>query len=279
MSDTIAGVEISKPDKVLFPESGLTKRDLCEYYERIADHLLPHIKDRALTLQRFPDGIGADGFYQKSASSYFPDFVRTVELPKEDGTVDYVVCDSKQTLVYLANQGTVTLHPMLSSVEKPGHPVEMIFDLDPSGDDFLPVKQVARAVRESLEKAGHSVRLKTTGSQGLHLIVPLDGGRDFEAVRDEAQAIADEIAAAMPDTATTEVRKENRGDRVYIDTARNAYGQTAVAPYSVRARPQASVATPLEWDELDKAELQPDSYTVKSIFRRLGQLKDPWLNN
>lgn len=269
-------IEISNLDKPLFPDAGITKGDLVDYYRRIADVMLPHIRGRPLTLHRFPDGIDSDGFYQQSAPDHFPDWIERVTLPKEGGEVDHMLCMDAATLVYLAGQACITPHAWLARASKPDHPDRLIFDLDPSSDDFSRVVAAARTIRGVLEDIGLTGFVMTTGSRGLHVMVPLDASADFETARDFARTVADIAAARQPDRLTTEQRKNQRAGRLYLDVMRNAYGQTGVAPYAVRAKPGAPVATPLEWDELDDAKLRADSHDLRNLFRRLGQKDDPW---
>ncbi len=269
-------VEISSAGKVLFPESGITKRDLAQYWAKVAETALPHYRDRPLTMQRFPDGIGEEGFFQKHIPDHFPDWIARAQLPKEDGTVTHVLANEPATLVYLANQGCMTPHLALAKADTPRMPDRMVFDLDPSDGDFGKVQEVARAVKRALEERGLTCFVQTTGSRGLHIVLPLNASADVDRLRPFARALAAEVAETHPSLATTEQRKAKRGDRVLVDTFRTAYGQTAVAPYGVRARPGAPVATPLRWDEAFASDLTPDRYTIGSIFRRLGQTADPW---
>lgn len=269
-------VEISSADKVLFPDDGITKLDLARYYARIADTALQHWRDRPVTLRRFPDGIGAEGFFQKNVPDYFPSWIERVELPKQDGSLIQALATEPATAVYLADQGCIELHLALARANRPRHPDRMIFDLDPSDGDFGKVQEVARAVRTALDDRGLHSFVATTGSRGLHIVLPLDASAEVDALRPFARKLAAEVADAHPGIATTEQRKAKRGDRVLVDTFRTAQGQTAIAPYSVRARPGAPVATPLRWSEAFSCDLTPDRYTIGSIFRRLGQIEDPW---
>lgn len=269
-------IDISHSDKPLFPDAGITKGDLVDYYRRVADVMLPHIRGRPLTLHRFPDGIDSDGFYQQSASDYFPDWIDRVTLPKEGGEVEHVLCEDAATLVYLAGQACITPHSWLARASKPRCPDRLVFDLDPSGDNFSAVVDAARTIRGVLDEVGLTGFVMTTGSRGLHVVVPLDASADFEAARDFARSVADIAAARQPDRLTTEQRKNKRAGRLYLDIMRNAYGQTAVTPYAVRAKPGAPVATPLEWDELGDTKLRAGSYGLRNLFRRLGQKNDPW---
>jgi bifunctional non-homologous end joining protein LigD len=269
-------VELSHTDRVLFPEVGLTKGDVIGYYLRIAPVLLPHVRGRPVSMQRYPAGIESEGFFQKNAPDYFPDWIERARLAKQDGDVDYVLANHPATLAYLANQGTLTLHVGLSRADRIDHPDRLVIDLDPPGRDFSEVKAAARHTRRLLVELGLVPFLQTTGSRGLHVWVPLDRSADFERVREVARSIAELLARRYQGALTIEQRKKARGHRVYLDVMRNAYGQTAVAPYTVRARPGAPVATPLDWSELDGAGLAPDRYTISSIFKRLARKKDPW---
>lgn len=269
-------VAISSPDKVLFPDGGLTKRDLAQYYARIAPTALPHCRGRPLTMQRFPDGIDGEGFFQKHVPEHFPDWIERVELPKRDGTVTHAVIGEPAALVYLADQACITPHVALARADAPGRPDRLIFDLDPSDGDFGKVQEVALALKRALDARDLPSFVTTTGSRGLHILLCLDASVEVDALRPFARGLARDLAGASPSLATVEQRRDRRGDRVLIDTFRTAFGQTAVAPYGVRARTGAPVATPLRWDEAFAADLTADRYTVRSIFRRLGQMADPW---
>lgn len=270
-------METSNEDRVLFPDVGLTKGDLIAYYARVAATMLPHLRDRPLTMQRFPDGIEEDGFYQKAASDYFPDWIETARLEKRgDGEIEYVVCQNAETLIYLANQNCITPHVWLSRRDRPDEPDRVVFDLDPANDDFRSVRFATRRVAKMLGDLGLPVFLQLTGSRGIHVVVPIERGPSFREVRAFARDVADTLADDHPDRLTTEQRKAKRRGRLYVDTGRNAYGQTIVPPYAVRARVGAPVATPIDLRELDVSSLGPRRYTVRSIFRRLGQRGDPW---
>lgn len=275
-------VDISHPDKVLFPDAGLTKADLADYYARIPDVMLRHMRDRPISMHRFPDGIDGDDFYQKSVPYYFPDWIRREKVGKGGGgTNTQLVVDNAATLVYLANQACITPHVWLSRADQLHDPDRMVFDLDPSGDvgavaDFDAMRDAARRVRDVLEEVGLVPFVMTSGSRGLHVVVPLDRSANFDLARDFAKDVAVLLSRRHPDELTTEHRKKERGDRIFVDYLRNGYAQTTVAPYAVRALPGAPVATPLEWDELGKGDLNPRKYTMKNIFRRLAQRDDPW---
>ncbi len=270
-------VTVSNPDKVFFPDAGITKGDLVDYYRRIAPVMLPHMADRPVTMARFPDGIEGEGFIQRAVPDRYPDWIARATLPKrEGGDLTSVVCDSEETLVYIANQGCITPHVWLARIDKPEHPDRMIFDLDPSDEDFERVRKGARYLRRLLEDLGLPTFVMTTGSRGLHVVVPLDRSQDFEGVRALAEDVARVLARDREETLTNEKRKENRKDRVFLDTMRNSYGQSGVAPYAVRSKPDAPVAVPLDWDELDRSDLHPRRYTIRNVFKRLSQKADPW---
>jgi bifunctional non-homologous end joining protein LigD len=271
-------IDISNRNKVFFPEAGLTKGDLIDYYHGLADTLVPHLRNRGITMQRFPDGLQGKGFYQKDAPDYFPDWIQTVAVPKrEGGSYDAPVVDSPATLVYLANQAVLTMHLYLSPAEDLEHPDRMIYDLDPpeGTEDYSAVQQAALDVRGVLGELGLEAWVQTTGSKGFHVVVPLDGGAAFDEVREFARTVALLLVRRDEDKYTLEQRKKKRRGRIFLDTLRNSYGATAVAPYSVRARPGATVATPLTWAELE-AGASPRDWTMKSIFDRVEQKGDAW---
>ncbi len=270
-------VETSSEDKILYPASGITKGQVIDYYRKVAQHALPYAAGRFLTLQRFPDGLDEDGFYQQSRADYFPDYVEGVIARRVGGgEVEHIVVGNAAGLVYLANQGTLTFHTWLSRRDRPEHPDRMVIDLDPPSDEFAPVRDAARITGDFLRELGLTSYVMTTGSRGLHVVVPLDRSADFDAVRDLAGRAANVLADRHSDLLTAEQRKDKRNGRLYLDVMRNAYGQTAVMPYSLRAKPGAPVATPLAWDELGAGDLTARTYHIGNLFRRLGQIEDPW---
>lgn len=271
-------VELSNTGKLFFPHDGLTKGDLIDYYYRIAETMLLHVKERPLTLHRFPDGIEGDDFYQQQLSDYFPDWISRATVEKKNGEpITHVVCNTTGALVYLANQACITPHIWLSRTDKLDYPDRLLIDLDPPDDDDPgAVRSAALHIRDVFDALELTSFVMTSGSRGYHIVVPLDRSQAFDTVRSIARAIADTLAERAPDRFTTEQRKKKRGDRVFLDTLRNSYAHTSVAPYSVRARPGAPVATPLEWAELAREPIHPRHYTIQNIFRRLGQRDDPW---
>jgi bifunctional non-homologous end joining protein LigD len=241
--------------------------------------MLPHLRNRPLALHRYPDGIGQSGFVQQKASGHFPDWIRTQRTPRaeEDGeAVEHVLCNDPATLVYLANQAVVSLHGWLSRSPRIRRPDRLVFDLDPADEDFGAVRQAARWVIGLMTQLGMNPHVMTTGSRGLHVVAPLRPDTDFDAARRLAVDMAKRLARQHPEQLTTEMRKSKRAGRIYLDVMRNAYGQTTVAPYSVRALPGAPVATPLDTEELADARLQPRRWHLRNVLRRLGQKDDPW---
>jgi bifunctional non-homologous end joining protein LigD len=269
-------IQISRPEKILFPEDGITKGDLVEYYARIAPRMLPHLRDRPLTLERYPNGITTKRFFQKEVSSYFPSWIRTVTVQKVGGTVTHVVCNDTATLVYLANQACVTPHIFLSRADKLEIPDQLIFDLDPQGDDFDVVRITALSFKQLLDQLELPAFVKTTGSRGLHVVVPLRRRESYDTVRSFGRQLASIIVSQAPQARTMEQLKANRGKRVFIDTNRNGYAQLVAPAYAVRARNGAPVSVPLSWSELEKKSLRSNSFTIQTVFNRLEKLTDPW---
>ena len=268
-------VELSHTGKVLFPDDNITKGDLVAYYQRAAEVMLPWLRDRPVAMRRYPDGITAQGIFQKNVPHYFPDWITRAEVPKQGGSLQQVICDKPATVVYLANQACIEFHAFLSRLDRIGNPDQVIFDLDPPGANrFDDVRTIALRLRQLLEdELGLETFVKTTGGKGLHVHAPLNATADFDTAREFTQEVAALLAARNPDLATTEQRKDKRGELIYLDVMRNAYAQLAVAPYSVRGRPGARVATPLSWDELDDGKLSPGQFTIKTVPDRISGLR------
>lgn len=269
-------INVSNADKLLFPGNGILKEDLVEYYHRIAPVMLPFLKDRPLTMHRFPDGISKEGFYQQETPEYFPNWLERVRLAKQNGSVNHVLCNNSASLVFLAAQSCITPHVWLSRTDRIEHPDMMVFDLDPPGDDFSQVRDAALLLRELLQHLGLKAYLKATGSKGVHIAVPLNRRSTFDEVRVFARDAATWLAKEHGDKLTVEQRKNKRGNRVYLDTLRNSYGQTAVTPYALRAKPGAPVAALLDWEELKDSNLSASSYNISNIFNRIENIADPW---
>jgi bifunctional non-homologous end joining protein LigD len=280
-------VPLTNTGKVLFPGDGITKGDLIGYYHSAAEQMLPYLRERPLAMARYPDGITGERIFQKNVGRHFPDWIPRVEVGKQGGQLCQVVATKAADLVYLANQACIELHPFLSRVGREDAPDQLhrpdmlIFDLDPPDTrHFEAVRTAALRLREILEgDLGLVSFVKTTGSKGLHVQVPLNGREEFDPVREFAHQVAELLAAAEPDLITVEQRRDARDGRVYADIMRNAYAQTAVAAYSVRARPGAPVATPVSWDEVADPALAAESFTLRTMPDRLDQLRkagDPW---
>ena len=271
-------IEISDRDKIFFPDIGLTKGDLIDYYADLSEVMLPHLKRYPVSMERFPDGIDGNGWYAKDAQDYFPDWIKRVNFPKkEGGSFNAPVVDSKATLVYLADQAVITFHAYLSRAEDLDRPDKMVYDLDPpeGTEDFEAVRFAALELHRALDELDLQAWVQTTGSKGFHVVVPLDREWGFDKVRDFANDLSLLLVRCHPEKLTLEQRKKKREGRIYMDTYRNAYGATAVAPYAVRAGAAATVAAPVTWDEVQSG-VNPRDWSVKNIRNRLGQKDDPW---
>jgi bifunctional non-homologous end joining protein LigD len=276
----IAGVRLTHPEKVLFPEQGVTKRALAEYYAAVAERLLPHVRRRPLSLVRCPSGAGKHCFFQRHAGSGVPESVRRVEIPNpEGGTAEdttYLYVDDLAGLVGLVQIGVLELHVWGATVDAPDRPDRLVFDLDPAPDvPWARVVEAATAVREDLDRLGLQSFVKTTGGKGLHVVVPVAAATDWATAHRFARGFAEALADEGPMLYTTNSRKEERGGKVFIDYLRNAWSASAVAPYSPRARKGATVATPLDWTEL-AAGIRPGDFTVETVPARIAKQKDPW---
>jgi bifunctional non-homologous end joining protein LigD len=269
-------VEVTHPDRVLFPADGITKAELVDYYRLVARWMGPHLAGRPANLERFPDGIDRPGFFQQEMPEYFPDWIEGVLVSKAGGQLRHVVIRDTATLVYLANIGCITPHTWLSRSDQLDDPDQMIFDLDPTGTDVAGIADAARALRALLGELGLAPFVKTTGSRGYHVVVALDRQSSFDEVREVAKGIADTLVARYPEWLTTEPRKARRRGRIYLDTLRNAYAHTAVPPFAVRARLGAPVAFPISWEELDDPAMHPARFTIRNALEMLEHREDPW---
>jgi len=262
---------------VLWPDDGITKRDLYDYMGAIADVMLVHVRDRPVSLQRFRGSVDEGGFFQKQVPKGAPDWVRTVEVPKRDGVVRHVLANDRRTLQWLAQQGCVTPHVFTERADRLDRPDRVVIDLDPSTEDFAAVRTAARLCGEALRDAGLEPFAMVTGSRGIHVVTPIRRTRSTEDVHAWARAFAARLAERHDDALTTEFYKNKRDDRIYLDVARNGPAQTVVPPYAPRPRAHAPVATPLRWEELDDDGLRPDGWTLRTIGARLDDLGgDPW---
>src|SRR5829696_3925875 len=275
-------VRISSADKLLFPADGITKADLACFYAEVAPVMVHHVRDRPLNLWRWNAGIEKPVVVQQAIPKGAPDWVKTVTVERrKGGTVTHAVGGEVATLVWLANQNCITPHAWPSRADRPGFPDRLVFDLDPPDEDpdaHLPtIRAGALALGERLRELGLEPFAMTSGSRGIHVVAPLRRRHHADVVRARAGEIADDLVRDAPDAGlTTFWRKEKRGGRVLVDTARNTYGQTTVAPYAVRALPGAPVATPLAWEELEDPELHPRRWTLRTLPERLAEGGDPW---
>jgi bifunctional non-homologous end joining protein LigD len=247
---------ITHPEKVLFPDDGITKGDLAAYYEALAPVILPHLRGRPVTMERYPAGIGAKGFWQKDVSKGFPPWLERVEVPKKDGSVHHPVITDTRSLLWVTNQNTITQHVWTSRLPRLDHPDICVFDLDPSRDDVDEVRAAARGLRDLLTELGLPSWIKTSGSKGFHIVVPLDGKSPMGAVARFAHMVGTLFVSLAADRLTQEFSKADRGGRIYVDTGRNGYSATFAAAYTVRARRGAPVSAPCTWDEIERGEVQ-----------------------
>jgi bifunctional non-homologous end joining protein LigD len=286
-------------ERLYYPQAGYTKAEVLDYYLRVAPWLLPHLRGRALTLERWPEGIEDGSFFQKNASSYFPSWLRTYPVERKDHQkiVHYPVVEDEADLLYLVNQGTLTFHTQMARIDDPEHPDIMVLDVDPPEDEaaagapaaraaagagagaastpFRRAAEVAFLLRERLREAGLDSVVKTSGKRGLHLAFPLTGDLDYDAARAQLEALFEDMAARHPDLLTTHIRKNKRGGRVYLDALRMSPGATIVPPYVARPTPEATVSMPITWEELEDLS-DGRSYTIKTAPDRLESTGDLW---
>jgi bifunctional non-homologous end joining protein LigD len=267
---------ITHPEKVLFPDDGITKGELAAYYETIAPVMLPHIRGRPVTLERYPSGIGAKGFWQKDVGKGSPEWLERVEVPKRGGTVRHPLVSDTRSLVWMANQNTITPHVWTARVPNLWNPDICVFDLDPAHEDEEALRRAALALREVLEELGLEGYPKTSGSKGFHVVVPLDGTADAGEVMRFAHGVGATLVRRHPDDLTQEFAKADRGGRLYLDTGRNAGPATIAAAYAVRARPGAPVSAPCTWREIERGEVSPRSFTLRTMAARVAAVGDLW---
>jgi bifunctional non-homologous end joining protein LigD len=269
-------IPISHPEKVLFPEDGITKGELVAYYEMIASIMLPHVRGRPITMERFHRGIGEPGFFQKDVSKGFPEWLERVEVPKKDGIVHHpLVCEPK-ALLWLANQNCITPHVWTSRTPHLYQPDICVFDLDPLEDRPDVLRAAALALRDLLHEIGLASWVKTSGSKGFHIVVPLDGGAGMGQVASFAHAVAAALVMRDPEHLTQEFSKADRGGRILVDTGRNGYSATFAAAYAVRAKPGAPVSAPCTWEELERGEVGPQTFTLRTLASRVAEVGDLW---
>jgi bifunctional non-homologous end joining protein LigD len=270
-------IEITHARKALFEDPTVTKLDLARHYARMAEAMLPHLRDRPLALEAFPQGVGRQGFFMKSVPRHFPDWIATAEIPKRGGSLTQVLANDPATLVYLAGQNVVTPHVWLSRIADLRQPDRLIIDLDPApGIRFAEVRAAARATGERLRDAGLATFAMVTGSRGVHVVAPLRSGSSFGEVHRFARALAEALVADDPRRLTLEWHRAERGRRIYLDVNRINYAQHGVAPYGVRPRPRGPVAMPIHWEELSDRNLAPDRWTIADAADRLHSEGDAW---
>jgi bifunctional non-homologous end joining protein LigD len=272
-SDTVV---ITHPDKILFPEDGITKGQLAAYYEMAAPIIVRHLRGRPVTMERYPQGIGRKGFWQKDVSKGFPSWLERVEVPKKDGVVHHPVVTDTRSLLWVANQNTITLHVWTSRLPDLYRPDICVFDLDPSNDDRDAVRAAALGLRDLLAKLGLPSWVKTSGSKGFHLVVPLDGSANMGQVARFADGVGELFVRLAPDALTREFSKADRRGRIYVDTGRNGYSATFAAPYTVRAKRAAPVSAPCTWEEIERGDVDAGTFTLKNMPDRIAAVGDLW---
>jgi bifunctional non-homologous end joining protein LigD len=269
---------ISHPEKVLFPDDGITKGELAGYYEAIAPLMLPHIHSRPVTMERFHRGITEKGFFQKSVTKGFPEWLQRVEVPKHGGTVHHPLVTDLRSLLWLANQNCITPHVWTSRVPDLEHPDICIFDLDPGEDEPDRLRFVMLELRDFLLELGLTSVVKTSGSKGFHVAIMLDGKADYGQVARFAQVVGTLMVQRDPANLTQEFSKVDRGGRIYMDTGRNHPPATFAATYAVRAKPGAPVSAPCTWQEIEAGEVSPRTFTLRTMAARTAAVGDLWAN-
>jgi len=267
---------ITHPDKVLFPDDGITKGDLAAYYEAVAPVIVPHLRGRPITMERYPSGIGAKGFWQKDVSKGHPAWLERVAVPKKDGIVHHPVVSDTRSLLWITNQNTITQHVWTSRAPRLDYPDLCVFDLYPSTDDAAAVRAAAIELRNLLAELALPSWIKTSGSKGFHIVVPIDGRTPMGIVARFAGAVGRLFVSRAPDRLTQEFSKADRGGRIYVDTGRNSYSATFAAAYTVRARRGAPVSAPCTWDEVARGEVAPGSFTLRNVPARVAAMGDVW---
>jgi bifunctional non-homologous end joining protein LigD len=268
---------ITHPEKILFPGEGITKGELASYYEAIAPVMLPHLRRRPITMERYHRGIAAPGFFQKDVSKGFPEWLERVEVPKHGGTVHHPIANDTRSLLWLANQNSITIHVWPSRTPNLYNPDICIFDLDPSKEDELEtLARAALSLRDLLDELGLPSWIKTSGSKGFHIAVPLDGKSDFGTVARFAHVAGKVLVKRDPDNLTQEFSKADRGGRILVDTGRNGYSATYAATYTVRAKPGAPVSAPCTWEELARGDVGPRTFTLRTMAQRISVAGDLW---
>lgn len=274
----IVGIDITHPRKILYPGEQIDKQMVATYYKNIAPFMLPFLKKRPITFKRYPNGVEEPGFFIKRAQDYYPDFLEILTIPMHghNNTIDMICINKVRDLIYLASLNTIEFHVALSTSDNINNPDQIIFDFDPSDNDFNKVRHAALTLKQILDKQNLPSFVKTTGSRGLHVHIPIKTNISFNQAKLFSRALAEVLYSQCPDITTLAQRKDKRGNKVFIDYLRNDYGMTAIAPFSLRAQNNAPIAMPISWDEVNNKDLNPQSYCLSNILKQIAQKKNPW---
>ncbi len=267
---------ITHPEKVLFPDDGITKGELAAYYEAIAPLMLPHIRARPITMERYHRGIGEAGFFQKDVKKGFPEWLERVPVSHKSGTVHYPLVTDTRSLLWITNQNTITPHVWTTRAPDLYHPDICVFDLDPLKDEPGVLRAAALALRDFLAELGLPSWVKTSGSKGFHIAVPLDGTADSGVVASFAHVVGRLLVARDPLHLTQEFNKADRGGRILVDTGRNDYSATFAAAYAVRPKPGAPVSAPCTWDEIETGRVGPQTFRLRTMAARVAEVGELW---
>lgn len=270
-------LKLTNLDKVFWPKEKITKGDLIDYYDKISPYILPYLVDRPESMNRFPNGINGPSFFQKDTDHEGPSWLKKIAVPSESENkdIDYILCQNKETLLYMVNLGCIEINPWSSRVKKMDYPDFLVIDLDPEKISFEKVIEAALVTKKVFDTLGIDSYCKTSGATGLHIFVPMGAKYTYDQVKEFAHIIATLVNEKLPNTTSLERRPVKRQKKIYLDFLQNRKGQTLAAPYSARPKPGATVSTPLKWSEV-KPGLKPTDFTIKNIFRRLDKVGDLW---
>lgn len=271
-------LHLTNQDKIYFPKDDITKGEIVQYYNEVSSLILPYLKDRPESMNRFPNGIDGPSFYQKDVDvDKIPSWLKTKKIYSEsnDANIDYLICNNKETLLYMANLGCIEMNPWNSTIQHIQNPDWLVIDLDPSGTDFKPVIETALMVKQVMHELETDCLCKTSGASGLHVYIPLGAQYDYDSIKILGELIANEVQSRLPEITSVERTIKKRKNKLYIDFLQNRRGQTLAAPYSVRPKPGATVSTPLEWNEVND-KLHPSQFTIKNVLKRFEKKGDLW---
>ncbi|GGF05248.1 DNA ligase D [Flavobacterium limi] len=271
-------LHLTNQNKIYFPDDGITKGEIVQYYNEVSDLILPYLKNRPESMNRYPNGIESPGFYQKDVDAEkTPSWLKTKKIFSEsnDANVNYLICNNKETLLYMANLGCIEMNPWNSTIKNIENPDWLVIDIDPDQQDFSVVVETALVVKDVMDELETECYCKTSGASGLHVYIPLGAQYDYDSVKILAELIAKEVQSRLPDTTSLERSIKKRNHKIYIDYLQNRIGQTLAAPYSVRPKPGATVSTPLEWSEVN-SKLHPSQFTIKNVLKRFEKKGDLW---